>query len=168
MTVWMNMVGNIFQALSLAGVILAIYYASSQTRKLQRQVHISNLYSRYDALHHANERYDAGLSMLFQKPELRPYIFGRKAVDLVGEELDRALIVADQMAGAVDHALRVGDRFPDPGDEGWSPVAREMARTPLFRAIVLEKPHDFPDLGRYFVADDNAPAGAPPNGIVPN
>ncbi|MBG0566477.1 hypothetical protein [Actinoplanes aureus] len=154
----MTLIKDVAQIISLAGVIFAIYYASSQTRKLQRQIHISNLYSRYDALHHANERYDAGLAMLFQRPELRPYIFARKPVDLAGEDLDRALIVADQMAGAVDHALRVGDRFPDPDDEGWPPVAREMVRTPIFQTIVGEKPLDFPDLGKYFTKGDKIPA----------
>jgi len=153
------MIGTIIQALSLVGVIVAIYFASAQTRKLQKQVHISNLYSRYDALHHASERYDAGLAMLFQRPDLRPYVFRHKPLDLTGEDLHRALIVADQMAGAVDHALRVGDRFPDDGHGGWSSVAEDMARTPLFHAIVREKPLDFPDLsGRYFPDYHHAPA----------
>lgn len=158
------MIGNILQTLSLVGVLLALFYTSSQTRKLQKQINISNLYSRYDALHHANERYDAGLAMLFQRPKLRPYVFQRKPVDLVGEDLDRALIVADQMAGAVDHALRVGDRFPDDEHGGWAPVAEEMAWTPIFQAIVHEKPLDFPDLGRYFREDVDLAAGviAPP------
>jgi hypothetical protein len=71
-------------------------------------------------------------------------------VDLIGEDLDRALIVADQMAGAVDHALRVGDRFPDDGNGAWDPVAEQMAATPLFQLIVREKPLDFPDLAKYF------------------
>jgi hypothetical protein len=160
------MIGDILQILSLVGVLLALYFTSAQTRKLQKQINISNLYSRYDALHHANERYDAGLAMLFQRPDLRPYVFQRKPVDLSGEELDRALIVADQMAGAVDHALRVGDRFPDDEHGGWSPVAQEMARTPLFRAIVREKPLDFPDLSRYFRDDGGRPTApaAPPGG----
>jgi hypothetical protein len=152
------MIGNILQALGLIGVAIAIYFASVQTRKLQKQLHISNLYSRYDALHHANERYDAGLAMLFQRPDLREYVFCRKPIDLVGEDLQRALIVADQMAGAVDRALRVGDRFPDKGHGGWAPVAEEMARTPLFQMIVREKPLDFPDLDRYFPENGQAPA----------
>ncbi|GIF21643.1 hypothetical protein BJ973_004913 [Actinoplanes tereljensis] len=146
----MTMIAIIFQALSFVGVLIALYFAAMQTRKLQKQVSISNLYSRYEALHHANERYDAGLAMLFQRPDLRSYVFRRKPVDLVGDDLDRALIVADQMAGAVDHALRVGDRFPDEGRGDWSAVAEEMARTPLFQAIVSEKPTDFPDLSRFF------------------
>ncbi|WP_127502670.1 hypothetical protein [Actinoplanes solisilvae] len=152
--------------ISLVGVVFALYFASLQTRRLQKQIHISNLYSRYDALHHANERYDAGLAMLFQRPDLRPYIFQRRPVDLVGEDLDRALIVADQMAGAVDHAIRVGERFPDDEHGGWASVAEEMAKTPLFRAIVKEKPLDFPDLGRYFTEelDRNGPRDRDGNG----
>jgi hypothetical protein len=160
------MIGNTLQALSLVGIIFALYFTSVQTRKLQKQVHIANLYSRYDALHHANERYDAGLAMLFQRPDLRPYVFQRKPVDLAGEDFDRALIVADQMAGAVDHAIRVGDRFPDDEHGDWSAVAKEMARTPLFQAIVRAKPLDFPDLNRYFQQDRKPPATptAPPHG----
>jgi hypothetical protein len=153
------MIGNILQGLGLIGVAFAIYFASAQTRRLQKQVHISNLYSRYDALHHANERYDAGLAMLFQRPDLRAYVFGRKPLDLVGDDLQRALIVADQMAGAVDHALRVGDRFPDDGHGGWGSVAEEMARTPVFQAIVREKPLDFPDLGKHFPEVGKEPSG---------
>jgi hypothetical protein len=82
-------------------------------------------------------------------------------LDLVGEDLDRALIVADQMAGAVDHALRVGDRFPDNGHGGWSAVAEEMVRTPIFQAIVQEKPLDFPDLNKYFPKHSSSPALPP-------
>ncbi|GAB3939124.1 hypothetical protein [Micromonospora vulcania] len=152
------MIGNVLQALSLVGVVLALYFASVQTRKLQKQVHIANLYSRYEALHNANQRYDAGLAMLFQRPDLRPYIFQRKPLDLIGEDLDRALIVADQMAGAVDHALRVGDRFPDNERGDWSSVAKEMSKTPVFLAIVREKPADFADLGRYFPGDHEIPS----------
>ncbi|GIM65990.1 hypothetical protein [Actinoplanes auranticolor] len=144
------MIGTILQTLSLVGVVFALYFASLQTRRLQKQVHIANLYSRYEAFHHANERYDAGLAMLFQRPDLRPYVLRRKPLDLAGEDLDRALIVADQMAGAVDHALRVGDRFPDDERGDWSLLAEEMARSPLFQAIVGEKPSDFPDLQRFF------------------
>ncbi|MBB4692597.1 hypothetical protein [Paractinoplanes abujensis] len=144
------MLANILQALSLIGVVFALYFSSLQTRRLQKQIHLSNLYSRYEALHHANERYDAGLAMMFERPDLRPYIFERKKVDLTGDDLNRALIVADQMAGAVDHALRVGDRFPDDRHGDWTSVAQEMGRTPLFRMIVSEKPLDFPDLSKFF------------------
>ena len=160
------MVANILQAVSLIGVVFALYFASLQTRRLQKQIHLSNLYSRYDALHHANERYDAGLAMLFQRPDLGPYVFQRKPLDLTGDDLARALIVADQMAGAVDHALRVGERFPDEGHGGWGPVAAEMARTPLFRAIVAEKPLDFPDLGRYFTDDLDTPGPPAQDSVV--
>ena len=161
----MTMVANSLQVLSLIGVVFALYFASVQTRRLQKQVHIANLYSRYDALHHANERYDAGLAMLFERPDLRPYIFQRKSIDLAGEDLSRALIVADQMAGAVDHALRVGKRFPDDGHGDWTSVAEEMAKTPLFRAIVREKPQDFSDLSIFFLNDGNLSPfdGSPPN-----
>ena len=43
--------------------------------------------------------------------------------------------------------------------------AEEMARTPLFQAIVREKPLDFPDLSRYFREDGNPAAVvvAPPD-----
>jgi hypothetical protein len=150
--------GSIVQILSLLAVLLALYFAAAQTRKLQRQVHIANLFSRYEALHHANERYDAGLAMLFSRPELRPYVMEGKPLDISGEELACALVVADQMAGAVDHALRVGTRFPEDEGGDWSSVAEEMAMIPLFQAIVSEKSHHFPDLVKYFPKDNN-PAG---------
>jgi hypothetical protein len=115
-----------------------------QTRKLQQQVQLSNLFSRYEALNHACERYDAGLAMLFERPDLRPYVLGDKALDLRGEDLARALVVADQMLGAMDYAMRVGSRFPDDADGDWSTVVSEMAKRSVFQAVIAEKPHEFP------------------------
>ncbi|MEU4237351.1 hypothetical protein [Actinoplanes sp. NPDC026619] len=144
------MAGNVVQVVGLVAVLVALYFSAMQTRKLQKQLNLTNLFNRYEALNHASERYDAGLAMLFERPELRPYAFDRKPLDLDGADLARALIVADQMAGAVDHALRVGERFPDDLAGDWTPVAESMAQSPLFRAIVHEKRPEFPDLARFF------------------
>ena len=148
------MIGTVTQILSLAAVVAALYFSAVQTSKLRRQVQLSNLFSRYEALNHACERYDAGLAMLFQRPDLRPYVLGDKPLDLRGEDLARALVVADQMLGAMDYALRVGSRFPDAGDGDWSLVVREMAKRSVFQAVIKEKPHEFPDLVNYFRLED--------------
>jgi hypothetical protein len=155
------MFATLAQVLSLAAVVAALYFSAAQTRKLQRQIELSNLFSRYEALNHASERYDAGLALLFQRPDLRPYVLGSKPLDLRGEDLARALIVADQMLGAVDYAIRVGSRFPDGTRGGWEAVAVEMAKRPLFRALVEEKAHEFPDAVKYFGPDDGRPAPTP-------
>ncbi|MFY1625691.1 hypothetical protein ACN261_08405 [Micromonospora sp. WMMD723] len=144
------MVDDVIQIFSLAAVIVTLYFASLQTKRLREQITISNLFSRYEALNHASERYDVALSLIFQRPEFRPYIFERKPVDLQGDDLARALTVADLMAGAVDYAIRVGARFPDDTHSDWAVVAEEMAKQPIFRAIVSEQPHQFPDLLAYF------------------
>ncbi|MEU2615800.1 hypothetical protein ABZ570_30150 [Micromonospora sp. NPDC007271] len=146
------MVGGIIQIVSLVTVVVTLYFAAAQTRKLEKQVNISNLFSRYEVLNHASERYEAALALVFQRPELRPYLFERKPLDLSGEALARALTIADLMAGAVDYAVRVGSRFPEDARSGWTEVAEVMARQPLFQRIVNEQPHHFPDLMRFFAA----------------
>lgn len=146
------MAGDIVQILSLVAVVVTLYFAAAQTRKLEKQVNIANLFSRYEVLNHASERYDSALALIFQRPELRPYLFERRPLDLSGEELARALTIADLMAGAVDYAVRVGSRFPDDARSDWTKVAEVMAKQPLFQRIVNEQPHHFPDLGRFFAA----------------
>lgn len=147
------MIDNVIQVLGLLAVVIALYFASAQARGLRKQVHIANLFSRYEALSHASERYDTGLALIFQRPDLRPYVFERKRLDLQGDDLARALTVADIMAGATDYAVRVGERFPDGLRTDWHAVAAEMARQPLFQAIVHEQPHQFPGLAQYFFAN---------------
>lgn len=92
------MIADAVQIFSLFVVIVTLYFAGVQTRKLQRQLDLTNLFSRYEVLNHSSERYDAALALLFQAPELRPYVFGGKRLNLCGAELSRALIVADLMA----------------------------------------------------------------------
>ncbi|MFJ8580613.1 hypothetical protein [Micromonospora sp. NPDC093277] len=156
------MISNIVEIVSLIAAAIALYFAATQTRKLQKQVHISNLFSRYEVLNHASERYDSALALVFQRPELRPYIFEQKPLDLHDEELARALTVADLMAGAVDYAVRVGPLFPDDARSDWTVVAKEMAKQPLFQTIVNEQPHQFPDLVEYFPREDVRP----PHGAI--
>lgn len=151
------MLGDVAQIAGLIAVAITLYFASIQTNRLRKQVDIANLFSRYEALNHASERYDSGLALIFQRPELRPYIFERKPVDLKGDDLARALTVADLMAGAVDYALRVGSRFPDTGSD-WSAVAIEMAKQPIFQEIVAEQPHQFPDLAPFFLPNPDGRA----------
>ncbi|WP_229074872.1 hypothetical protein [Actinoplanes sp. DH11] len=143
------MVGEVVQVVSLVAVAVTTYFAGMQAQRLRKQITISNLFSRYEALNHASERYDAGLALIFQRPDLRPYIFDGKPLDLDGDELARLLTVADLMAGAVDYALRVGSRFPDVGSD-WTGVAVEMTKQPAFRVLVLSRPHEFPDLVQHF------------------
>lgn len=143
-------IGDIVQIISLMAVAVTIYFASLQTKGLREQVKISNLVGRYETLNHASERYDVGLQLIFHWPSLRPYIFGGKPVDLHGDDLGRALIVADLMAGATDYGLRVGERFPDDPQSVWVSIAVAMAGQPLFRALLDERPCEFPDLVRYF------------------
>jgi len=144
------MVSDIAQIAGLIAVSITLYFASIQTNRLRKQVDIANLFGRYEALNHASERYDNGLTLIFQRPDLRPYIFKQKSLDLEGDDLARALTVADLMAGAVDYALRVGSRFPDNTGADWAAAAAEMSKQPIFRALVCEQPHQFPDLVRYF------------------
>ncbi|GAA1658002.1 hypothetical protein ACFQY4_17415 [Catellatospora bangladeshensis] len=152
------MVSDVAQIIGLVAIAITLYFASQQTKRLRQQVDLANLFSRYEALNHASERYDNGLALIFQRPELRPYVFQRKPLDLTGDDLARVLTVADLMAGAVDYALRVGARFPDDPSSDWTAVAVEMARQPVFQALVQEQPHQFPDLIRHFVPGPSEPA----------
>ncbi|MFB9235795.1 hypothetical protein ACFFWC_09590 [Plantactinospora siamensis] len=157
------MLANAIQIFGLLAVVVTLYFAGVQTRKLQQQLDLTNLFSRYEVLNHSSERYDAALALVFQRPQLRPYIFGRRPLDLGEEDLARALVIADLMAGAVDYAVRVGARFPEDAQSGWTEVAEDMAAQPLFQRVVNEQPHHFPDLIRIFrrvapVADRSAVA----------
>ncbi|MEV0902979.1 hypothetical protein [Actinoplanes sp. NPDC049802] len=143
------MLGNVVQIVSLVAVAFTIYFAAVQAKRLRAQITIANLFSRYEALNHASERYDAGLGMLFQRPDLRPYIYERRPLDLEGDDLARVMVIADVMAGATDYALRVADRFPDNASD-WNSVAAEMTRQPVFQALIAERPHEFSDLVRHF------------------
>jgi hypothetical protein len=66
------------QVAGLIVVVATLYFVSVQTSRLRKQVDIANLFSRYEALSHASERYDGGLTLIFQRPDLRPYIFEQK------------------------------------------------------------------------------------------
>ncbi|MGW4463719.1 hypothetical protein [Micromonospora sp. NPDC004704] len=80
---------------------------------------------------------------------------------------DRALLVADIMAGAIDHANRVAKRFPDPHhDQGWQRIAVAVSRRPVFQALFSKSPHEFPDLmaalaasGQQFAVEPTPEAG---------
>jgi hypothetical protein len=66
------------QVAGLIVVVATLHFVSVQTSRLRKQVDIANLLSRYEALSHASERYDGGLTLIFQRPDLRPYIFEQK------------------------------------------------------------------------------------------
>jgi hypothetical protein len=156
------MTGDIIQAVSAVAVVVTLFFLAIQTNKLQKQTDISNLIGRYETLNHSSERYDNALALMFERPEIRPYIYERKPLDLVGEDLDRALIVADMMAGAVDYAIRVQYRFPDETTHAdWVGVARDMARQPLFQKLFSEI-QQFPDLVRHIDLGVDAEGPKPP------
>jgi hypothetical protein len=157
------MINSVAQTASAIAVLITLAFLASQTRKLQRQIDLNNTFNRYEALNHSSERYDQALALLFQQPQLRPYIYEEKPLDLTGVDLDRALIIADMLAGAVDYALRVGEKFPDEGTSDWGVVAEDFARQPLFRHLVSRIPHQFPDLAPFF-ADNPALLPSAPTG----
>jgi len=144
------MINSVAQTASAIAVLITLAFLASQTRKLQRQIDLNNTFNRYEALNHSSERYDHALALLFQQPHLRPYIYEEKQLDLTDADLDRALIIADMLAGAVDYAIRVGEKFPDDGRSDWGVVAEDFARQPLFRRLVAGMPHQFPDLAPFF------------------
>lgn len=143
------MVSDIAESVSAVGVVVSLLILASQTRKLRQQTEISNLMGRYEALHGANERYDRALELIFLHPELRPYILEGKTLEPADPHRDRALLVADIMAGAIDHANRVARRFPDSEHRsGWSQMAKVSAQRPIFQELLARSPHEFPDLIR--------------------
>ena len=144
------MINSVAQTASAVAVLVTLIFLASQTRKLQRQIDLNNLFNRYEALNHSSERYDHALALLFQQPHLRPYVYEERPLDLTGDDLSRALIIADMMAGAVDYAIRVGEKFPEDEVSDWRVVAEDFSRQPLFRHLVTAIPHQFPDLAPYF------------------
>jgi hypothetical protein len=141
------MVSDIAQAIGACGVIVSLMLLAWQTKKLGKQIEISNLQSRYQTLHDANERYDHALSLIFSHPELRPYFYERQPCPKDDPNRPRALIVAEIIADAIDHAMRVASQFPDETHKsGWKNNALAMAKQPIFIEVLLECPDYFPDL----------------------
>lgn len=147
------MINSVAQTASAVAVLVTLMFLASQTRKLQRQIDLNNLFNRYEALNHSSERYDHALALLFQQPNLRPYVYDERPLDLTGDDLSRALIIADMLAGSVDYAIRVGDKFPEEAASDWRVVAEDFSRQPLFQHLVTAIPHQFPDLALYFGID---------------
>jgi hypothetical protein len=145
----------ITESVSAIAVVVSVLILARQTRKLAQQTDISNLMGRYEALHGASERYDNALALIFEHPELRPYIFEGKALTPDDPNRDRAMLVAGMMAGALDSANRVAKRFPDNEHQsGWQQMAIASAQWPVFRELLTKSPHEFLDLMR--VVSDNA------------
>ncbi|GAA1654925.1 hypothetical protein [Actinoplanes couchii] len=141
------MIGDIADSVSAVAVVVSLLLLARQTAKLREQTEITNLMGRYEALNSASERYDQALMLLVQYPELRPYVLDGHPLDDDDPNRDRALLVADLMAGAIDHANRVSQRFPDPRhDQGWQRMAVAASRRPVFQAVLSRNPHEFPDL----------------------
>ncbi|WP_127552577.1 hypothetical protein [Actinoplanes sp. OR16] len=134
------------QVLSFAALVVSLFLVAVQTRRLGKQVEIANKFSTYESFSSAAERYDAGLALLYQSPHLRPYFFEGKALDLDADDLNRALVIADMMAGALSNALTVGEQFPDGTRQGWHRLATAMGRNPLFQMVLDEQPYSFTKL----------------------
>lgn len=140
------MVGDIAEAVGAVAVVVSLLFLARQTGKLRQQTEITNLIGRYQALNAASERYDHAISLIITHPELRPYLLEGKPLPPDDPNRDRALLVADIMAGAIDHANRVAKRFPDPAhDLGWQRIAVVAARRPVFRELLAAMPYSFPD-----------------------
>jgi hypothetical protein len=130
-----------------------------QTGKLHQQTQIANLIGRYEALNAASERYDQGLAMIFEHPELRRYLMDGEPLGANDPNRDRALLVADVMAGAIDHANRVANRFPDPAHQiGWQRIAIVAARRPIFQELLADMPYAFPDFREVISGTAEPPA----------
>jgi hypothetical protein len=142
-----GLVSDIAQAIGACGVIVSLILLTWQTKKLGKQIEISNLQGRYQTLHDANERYDHALGLIFAHPELRPYFYERQPCPKDDPNRPRALIVAEIIADAIDHALRVANQFPDEDHKtGWRNNAFNMAKQPIFIEVLVEFPGYFPDL----------------------
>lgn len=141
------MIGDVAESVSAIAVVASLLLLARQTAKLREQTEITNLMGRYEALSSASERYDHALMLIFQYPELRPYLLEGHPLDADDPNHERALLVADIMAGAIDHAIRVAGRFPDPQhDPGWQRMAVVISTRPVFRTLLSRTPHEFPDL----------------------
>lgn len=151
------MIGDIAESVSAVAVVVSLLLLARQTGKLRQQTEITNLIGRYEALSAASQRYDQAITLIFAHPELRPYLLDGKPLLPDDPHRDRALLVADIMAGAIDHANRVAKRFPDPAhDLGWQRIAVAAARRPVFRELLADIPYAFPDLMAAIAADSTA------------
>lgn len=138
---------DIAQAIGACGVIVSLMLLAWQTKKLGKQIEISNLQGRYQTLHDANARYDHALGLIFAHPELRPYFYERQSCHKDDPNRPRALIVAEIIADAIDHAVRVASQFPDETHKsGWKSNALTMAKQPIFIEVLMEFSDYFPDL----------------------
>ena len=138
---------NMAQTIGACGVVASLVLLTWQAKKLGKQIEISNLQSRYQALHNANERYDHALGLIFAYPELRPYFYERRPCPEGDPNRPRALIVAEIIADSIDHAMRVASQFPDETHKsGWKNNAFTMAKQPIFIEVLTECAGYFPDL----------------------
>jgi hypothetical protein len=158
------MIGDIADSVSAVAVVASLLLLARQTAKLREQTEITNLMGRYEALSSASQRYDQALMLIFQYPELRSYLLEGHPLGDDDPNRERALLVADIMAGAIDHANRVAKRFPDPQhDQGWQRMAVAVSTRPVFQTLLSRTPHEFPDL-MAALADTGRPVAAEQSG----
>lgn len=141
------MVSDAAQIIGALGVIISLMLLAWQTKNLGKQIEISNLQGRYQTLHNAIERYHHALGLIFTHPELRPYFYEQQPCPQDDPNRPRVLVVAEIIADAIDHAVRVSGQFPDQAHKsGWKSSALAMAKQPIFIELLMESPNYFPDL----------------------
>jgi hypothetical protein len=151
------MISSVVQIVGALGVVVSLFLLAWQTRKLGRQIAIGNVGGRYQSMGAANDRYHGVLQLIFQNPELRPYLYDEKPCSLEDPNRDRLLMACEMLADSIDHAMSVTNRYSDvPHYSGWESIARFYYRQPIFSEAIELLPY-FPDLNRYLSGIESQP-----------
>ena len=142
------MLNNIVQLVGAVGVVLSLLLVARQTKRLGDQIRTGNVVGRYQLLKEAGDRYHTVLNLLYNSPELRPYFYDRLPCSQGDPNRAKALILAEMLADALNHAISVVQRFPAISHpSGWHTIATFYTQQPLMREVLGDLPY-FPHLAK--------------------
>ena len=131
------------EMLTLVVVIATLLFTGWQAHQLTRQTRIQSEVALSQAAAGPLALLQGVLVRLIDEPELRPYIYGGRAVPASGPERERVLQLAELIADAVNHGCEVVEAMPASAyvTEGWADVGNYLLEnSPALDHLVNQHP----------------------------
>lgn len=128
---------------SLLVLAMSVALLAWQTREVARQTRIANQVAEASVQTDVAELLQTALTLLVDRPHLRPYFYDCQTLDPADENRNVVLLIAEQIADAVETSLenaRTVTSFGDTNLEDWRRyTTRLFADSPALREIVTDR-----------------------------
>jgi hypothetical protein len=148
---------NVSAVVGLCGVVLSVLLLAWQTFQLTQQVKIANAAAIYNTHLGVTAQHHEILTLLLDRPNLRPYFVAGKPCPSEDPNRAEALLIAGMMADVHDLGLQHTRKVPDPLHVNcWPATIRDSLQQPILNEVLRTPRPWYPELRRFFEKIDSA------------